>query len=193
MILVSRRLLVDGRAAGICVLGEDGLRALRRCGHEAVARACLPALTAARVRFVDASQRSALESAADDVLAELYLAPLPARPLVTSSGPCHGQAISIALRIQPDLDCLRGHFPAIPLVPGAVQLGWALAFGAELLGLPSTMAGARSVKFERIIQPGHSLWLNLAVQAAGAELRFEFASANGRHSSGRIETRPADG
>jgi 3-hydroxymyristoyl/3-hydroxydecanoyl-(acyl carrier protein) dehydratase len=144
------------------------------------------------VRFVDASQRIALESAADDALAALYFAPFPARPLVTSSGPRHGHAVSIALRVQPDLDCLRGHFPEIPLVPGAVQLGWALGFGAELLGVPSTMAGVRAVKFERVIQPGHSLSLNLVAQAGGGELRFEFASAAGRHSSGRIDTRPGD-
>jgi 3-hydroxymyristoyl/3-hydroxydecanoyl-(acyl carrier protein) dehydratase len=191
--LVSRRLLADERAAEICILGQEGLRALCRHGHEAVARDCAPDLPAGRVRFVDAAQRHALESAGDDALAALYRAPFPARPVVVSSGARHGHAISIELRVPPDLDCLRGHFPEIPLVPGAVQLGWSLAFGAELLGAPMTITGIRSVKFERIIQPGHSLWLNLAAEAGGGELRFEFASAAGRHSSGRIETRRADG
>lgn len=191
--MVSRRLLVDERAAAVCILSDEGLRALRRYGHETVARDCAPDLPAGCVRFVDSSERQVLESEDDNSLAALYLAPFPARPFVTSIGPSQGHTVAIEIRVQPDLVCLRGHFPTLPLVPGAAQLGWALDFGAELLGLPSTMTGARSVKFERIIQPGHSLRLTLAVEAGGIELRFEFASSTRRHSSGRIETRRADG
>lgn len=183
---------MDGRAAFIGILGEDGLRALRRHGHDALARSCAPDLPPARVRFVDASLRSDLEAATADRLAGLFTAPFPRRPIVASARGA-ARAVTVELRVQPDLACLRGHFPLLPVVPGAAQLGWALEFGVELIGTPGTLNGARSVKFERIIQPGSSFRLRLEAEPAGGELRFEYSSAAGRHSSGRIATGPRDG
>lgn len=177
----------------IGILSEDGLRALRRNGHAAVAGICEPCLTADRVRFLDDSQRQALETASESGLATLFSAPFPARPVVVVSQPGEGRTAVLELRVQPDLACLRGHFPLLPVVPGAVQLGWALAFGAELLGALPVMRACISVKFERIIQPGRSLRLLITSEVSHSMLRFEYSSALGRHSSGRIETGRADG
>jgi len=174
------------------VLSEDGMRALRHTGHAAVAGACAPGLPAGNVRFLDDSERHALETASEPELATLYSAPFPARPVVTASRLADGTAI-LDLRVPPDLACLRGHFPALPVVPGVAQLGWALEFGAKLLGAVPTMRACLSVKFERIIQPGRSLRLRVASQAGTSMLRFEYSSALGRHSSGRIETGRGDG
>jgi len=177
----------------IGILSEQGLRTLRRNGHAAVAGTCEPGLAADRVRFLDDSHRQALETASESGLATLFSAPFPARPVVVASQPGEGPSAVLELRVQPDLACLRGHFPVLPVVPGAVQLGWALAFGAELLGTSPAMRGCLSVKFERIIQPGRSLRLLITSEAGHSMLRFEYSSALGKHSSGRIETGRADG
>lgn len=189
MTAFSRRLWVDGWTAWIGILSEEGLRALRRGGHEAVAGRCAPDLRASQVRFVDESLRELLASASDDDAAALYSAPFPARPCIAGRRIVDGHAATIDLRIPPDLDCLRGHFPELPVVPGAAQLGWALEFGAEMLGVPATVRSLRSVKFERIIQPGRAVTLELAFEPDSRTLRFQYASASGRHSAGRIETR----
>ena len=142
------------------------------------------------MRFVDASLRSGLEAATADGLADWFAAPFPSRPIVAAAR-TDARTATVELRVPPDLACLRGHFPRLPVVPGAAQLGWVLAFGAELIGTPGTLHGARSVKFERIIQPGRALRLRLEAEPGG-ELRFEYSSAAGRHSSGRIATGPGD-
>jgi hypothetical protein len=191
--VISRRLRFQGREAWIGILSEEALGALRRNGHDAVAGICAPDLPAADVRFIDAAERRALENATDFELVSLYASPFPKRPLVTSTRGGEGQVVTIELTVQPDLCCLRGHFPAIPVVPGATQLGWALEFGAECLGTPPTMRAMRSVKFERIIQPGRSLRLHLAAESGASMLRFEYVSQLGRHSAGRIETRVSNG
>lgn len=191
--MISRRLHVDGRTACIGILSEEGLRELRRQGHEAVASICAPDLPAVNVRFVDASQHQALEAASNADLTALYAAPFPSRPFVMAIHTAERQATTIDLRIQPDLGCLCGHFPMLPIVPGAAQLGWALEFGAEILGTPPMMRAIRSVKFERIIQPGRSLRLRIAADVGASALRFEYGSGIGRHSAGRIETRGSDG
>lgn len=191
--MVSRRLRFEGRGAWIGVLNEDGLGTLRRNGHEAVAGACAPDLPAANVRFVDPTVRQSLESASDTELRRLYTSPYPRQPLIIGKRGGEGGVVTIELAVQPDLHCLRGHFPAIPIVPGATQLGWALEFGAQNLGTPPTMCAMRSVKFERIIQPGHSLRLQLTADSGASILRFEYVSQLGRHSVGCIETRAIDG
>jgi len=192
--LITRRFHLDGvehQAAAIGILSEEGLRALRRCGHEVVARACAPELPSCNVRFVDVSRLQELEITPDDGLVALYAMPFPGRPVVTGTRATEGPAVTIDLRVPPDLGCLRGHFPALPVVPAVVQLGWVLEFGAELLGTLPTFRAVRSVKFQRIIQPGHSLRLHIAAEIAGSTLRFEYASEAGRHSAGIIETRGA--
>jgi 3-hydroxymyristoyl/3-hydroxydecanoyl-(acyl carrier protein) dehydratase len=191
--VVSRRLTVAGRGAFIGILSEEGLRALRRGGHGAAAALCAPDLAADAVRFVDLSEREALEAAPDARLAALYDAPFPARPFVRGTPAAEGPEATIELRIQPDLACLRGHFPRLPVVPGATQLGWALEFGSLVLGTPRATRALHLVKFERIIQPGRSIRLRVAAEAGGTVLRFEYASGAGRHSTGRIETSDDDG
>jgi 3-hydroxymyristoyl/3-hydroxydecanoyl-(acyl carrier protein) dehydratase len=166
---------------------------LRRYGHESVAATCAPDLSATEVRFVDVSERPKIERASESELAARHSAPAASRPIVIAAHPGGGRSATIELRIQPDLACLRGHFPALPVVPGAIQLGWALAWGAEILGTPPAVRAARSVKFERIIQPGHSLTLRLAADECPSTLRFEYAGSKGRYSGGRIETVDLDG
>jgi 3-hydroxymyristoyl/3-hydroxydecanoyl-(acyl carrier protein) dehydratase len=93
---------------------------------------------------------------------------------------------SLLLRMPPDLLCLRGHFADLPVVPAAMQLGWALAFAAELLAVGAAMRSLRATKFTRLIQPGQMLRLIIAADTARSSMEFEYRSAAGRHSGGRI-------
>ena len=97
--------------------------------------------------------------------------------------PCHAR---LALFVPPDLGCLRGHFPGLPIVPGAMQLGWVLAFASELLGSRPVLRGLQSVKFQRLVQPGQTLRLTIQLDPGQEAIQFDYESAAGRHSSGRV-------
>jgi 3-hydroxymyristoyl/3-hydroxydecanoyl-(acyl carrier protein) dehydratase len=92
----------------------------------------------------------------------------------------------LTLFVPPDLRCLRGHFPGLPIVPGAMQLGWVLAFASELLGSRPVLRGLQSVKFQRLVQPGQLLRLTIKLDPGQQAIQFEYESAAGRHSSGRV-------
>jgi 3-hydroxymyristoyl/3-hydroxydecanoyl-(acyl carrier protein) dehydratase len=170
------------------ILSDDGLLALRRTGHDAVAVSCAPDLPGPRLRFIDASLRSALESATEAGLLALFTSPFPERPLVVESRLEAQDRAVVALRVPPDLHCLRGHFRELPVIPGAIQLGWVLQYGAEYLNTSPTLRELKAVKFERLIQPGHSLELTITSAPASDALQFEFVSSSGRHASGQLVT-----
>jgi 3-hydroxymyristoyl/3-hydroxydecanoyl-(acyl carrier protein) dehydratase len=97
--------------------------------------------------------------------------------------PFHAQ---LTLQVKPDLRCLRGHFPGLPIVPGAIQIGWVLAYASELLGSRPFLSGLRSVKFQRLVLPGQTLRLTIKLDKKREAIHFEYESAAGRHSSGRV-------
>ena len=98
----------------------------------------------------------------------------------------------LALFVPPDLRCLRGHFPGLPVVPAAMQLGWVLAFASELLGSQPTLRGLQSVKFHRLVLPGQTLSLTIRLDQDEETIQFEYASGAGRHSSGCVLLGPVN-
>lgn len=92
----------------------------------------------------------------------------------------------IRLRVPGDLEYFAGHFPGVPIVPGVVQVQWAIAFARRCLGVPGEFAGMEALKFHRVMAPETEATLSLRYSAETAKLHFSFQSDQGRHSSGRI-------
>jgi 3-hydroxyacyl-[acyl-carrier-protein] dehydratase len=91
--------------------------------------------------------------------------------------------------ISAELEYFDGHFPGLPLLPGVVQIGWAVEFARLHLtdeGLLERFRSLANVKFMRVIQPGASVWLSLKVDRPGRELEFEFRAGDDTCSSGRV-------
>ena len=97
-----------------------------------------------------------------------------------------GSTARIVLAISPDLDCLDGHFPGAPIVPGVVQVKWAIEQAQRCFALPDAVIGMEVLKFQRVISPGTEVALSLDYSAHNGKVRFSFESDQGRHSSGRI-------
>jgi 3-hydroxymyristoyl/3-hydroxydecanoyl-(acyl carrier protein) dehydratase len=93
-------------------------------------------------------------------------------------------AFSCNLLINKDLPYFRGHFPNEPILPGVVQIAWAIHFGSRL-GLDSMyFTGVPRSKFSAVIQPGMLVRLNL--KRDRESLEFSFESSMTTHSSGTI-------
>lgn len=89
------------------------------------------------------------------------------------------------LYLPPELVYFQGHFPDHPVLPGVVQLRWALEL-ASPLGVNGELEVMQRLKFTRLITPG--LELSLALKRNDKPgLDFRFHDDNGTFSSGRIQ------
>ena len=61
-----------------------------------------------------------------------------------------------------DLPCFAGHFPAMPLVPGALLLDWAIAEMMARWGV-SVPISVKTCKFLQPVLPGDELHLRVGV------------------------------
>lgn len=101
-----------------------------------------------------------------------------------SRGP---EAIDLELLVPPDLLWFRGHFPGRPILPGIVQLHWALHYAHECLGLDVPAARDFQIKFKAVVVPEDRLLLVLARNIARGSLTFEYRRGDQVCSNGRIK------
>ena len=90
------------------------------------------------------------------------------------------------IRVPADLVYLQGHFPGEPVLPGVVQVHWAIQLAGERLELKQSFKGIEGLKFHRVIEPEVALKLEIEADAAARKLRFAYSSATGLYSQGRI-------
>jgi 3-hydroxymyristoyl/3-hydroxydecanoyl-(acyl carrier protein) dehydratase len=92
----------------------------------------------------------------------------------------------LQLLVPPDLVHFSGHFPRAPVVPGVVQIDWALALAREYLGIDLQFAGIENLKFQRLLRPGDAFAARLRWEPARTRLHFDFRSGTQAVASGRI-------
>lgn len=79
-----------------------------------------------------------------------------------------------------------GHFPGCPILPGIVQVAWVVHFAALHLGAGATYRELASIKFQRLVQPGMKLVIEIDLDAGNGTLRFRLLDASGTLSSGTL-------
>lgn len=95
---------------------------------------------------------------------------------------------ALSLDIVPQLRVFDGHFPGAPVLPGVVQLDWAIAYGRKAFAdLPARFLRAEQLKFQQPVLPPLQLELALEWNAAAGQLAFRYTSQKGTHSSGRLQ------
>jgi 3-hydroxymyristoyl/3-hydroxydecanoyl-(acyl carrier protein) dehydratase len=92
----------------------------------------------------------------------------------------------IELVVPDDLYFVKGHFPGAPVVPGVVQIKWAILLAQQYLALSGGFTAMENVKFQRVMTPRSRVALTLEYAEAARKLHFTFASADARYSSGRV-------
>ena len=115
----------------------------------------------------------------------LLLAPRPKAPEVLEQVVVDGEW-SLQLAVPPDLAYFSGHFPRAPVLPGVVQVEWALKLGQQLMNLPETFAGMEVLKFQQLVRPGDEVQLHLRFDPARGKLYFAYRNETATCSSGRI-------
>lgn len=135
-----------------------------------------------RWRFVEALPCNAQGKVTAAGLAALF------RPLFP---PVHWQqrdadAARLLLPLEADLVAFDGHFPQARILPGVVQLDWAIHFAREVFAMPARFQRMDAVKFQHVARPGDCLQLTLGWDAAKSVMSFRYVSDHGVHASGRV-------
>ena len=110
----------------------------------------------------------------------------PLLPEVISDISDRGNNDVINLYIPSDLKCFDGHFPGTPVLPGVIQISWAIHFGRQVFGALGEFRRLEKLKFQNVIQPGDTLMLALIWNAETRVLGFNYHGEAQTYSSGRI-------
>lgn len=85
-----------------------------------------------------------------------------------------------------DLFYFEGHFDIAPILPGVVQVDWAIKNARQYFDMLPQFRAIHALKFERVIRADTQLSLELTYDIEKGSLSFRYYSADGQHSSGRI-------
>jgi acyl-coenzyme A synthetase/AMP-(fatty) acid ligase len=162
------------RSGGKRVLNER-LRAHLLRGFE---RVVLPR----RFRYVRELPVNTQGKPTEALLAALFLPELPPAQWRERRAP----KAAVSLELVPQLRVFDGHFTGTPILPGVVQLDWAITFGRQAFAMPARFRRAEQLKFHLPVRPPVQLELELEWLAEANALRFRFSSQAGTHASGRL-------
>jgi acyl-coenzyme A synthetase/AMP-(fatty) acid ligase len=95
------------------------------------------------------------------------------------------------LRVPASLAHFAGHFPGLPILPGVVQIDWAVQLGAEHWPEVRSIVAVERLKFMAPVPPGAILHLTLAHDAARRKMRFAFRFGDRDSASGVLVYRGA--
>jgi 3-hydroxymyristoyl/3-hydroxydecanoyl-(acyl carrier protein) dehydratase len=105
------------------------------------------------------------------------------------------ERVELKLIIPESLLYFRGHFPGFALLPGVVQLDWAIQYGRDYFALGQVASEVASneiqIKFRRPIRPNHRVTLTLKHLPARSSIQFDYTDDGGACSSGRIRFAPS--
>jgi 3-hydroxymyristoyl/3-hydroxydecanoyl-(acyl carrier protein) dehydratase len=109
------------------------------------------------------------------------------QPLAVRRAPqgADGTSVELDLLLSPDLPYFPDHFPGHPMLPGVVQLGWALHFAAREFGIDVPFRRLNQLKYQHPLQPGHTTTLRLE-RLGPQEVAFSYRVEARPCSSGRL-------
>lgn len=177
--------------AGLFALREQGRRSLTEALRKHLSQHCEALALPRRWRLVRQLPLNSQGKLPQADIEALLLAPRPKAPEVLEQVETDGEW-SLQLSVPPDLAYFSGHFPRAPVLPGVVQVEWALNLGRHLLKLPGKFAGMEVLKFQQLVRPGDEVQLHLRFDPERGKLYFAYRNDTATCSSGRIILEPAN-
>ncbi|WNZ56478.1 AMP-binding protein [Microbulbifer sp. MKSA007] len=183
--------------AAVATLTESGKELLQKKGKASLVRKLretlakdLDGVAVPRSwRFVDEIPTNLQGKITRDLLMQLFdEIPAAMVPQIISSEILDNTR-QVNFTVNDDLPCLDGHFEGSPVVPGVVQLDWAMHFGRPLVKAGSTSTQMEVIKFKQLMMPGDAVTLSLEFSQEKNKLNYSFRNTqdgNIEYSSGRL-------
>lgn len=175
----------NGASGIVLALSAEGIDALCRMGRQRVVDTLLLATSYDGQpivwRLADACSASTLAQQIDAWLQ----APLPREATLLDEQQQDG-VWTLKLHVPLDLVYFPGHFPQAPVLPGVVQIDWALSLAASRLGTPARCHAMEALKFQQLLRPGDHVDLTLRHDTARHALHFAYRRGDKAYSSGRL-------
>ncbi len=99
--------------------------------------------------------------------------------------------VELKLLVPDALLYFRGHFPGFAILPGVVQLHWAIQYGTAHFIIGAASPSTIRIKFRKPIRPNHRVTLTLKHVPARNSIQFDYTDADGACSSGQVGFSPA--
>ncbi|MCW5752388.1 MAG: hypothetical protein KIT81_14710 [Alphaproteobacteria bacterium] len=97
-----------------------------------------------------------------------------------------GNVLALSLFVPGRLLYFQGHFPEAPILPGIVQLHWAVELAREAFALGQSAPVAVQVKYRNVIRPEARLDLELRFDPARRRLGFAYREGERPCASGQL-------
>jgi acyl-CoA synthetase (AMP-forming)/AMP-acid ligase II len=191
--------LAQGRSArqvlgAVLVLSDAGWQQLAdtvalRTGLTAMLRPYYAAaVLPRRWRFVRQIPEDARGKTSDAALAALFEPDLGrvTEPVFVDTN-ANGTDVSLEIELPQDLSYFDGHFDGAPILPGVVQIDWAIKYARRHFDIPDRFSRIEALKFFNVQTAGDRVHLNLNYNRQTATLRFQFLDIEKKYSVGRVK------
>jgi 3-hydroxymyristoyl/3-hydroxydecanoyl-(acyl carrier protein) dehydratase len=99
--------------------------------------------------------------------------------------PQNGDILHFEFEISEDLEWFSGHFPGSPVLPGVVQLRWAVELAQEHFKMGDGPLEVLRLKFKSVVVPPTFINLELS-KISDTEATFEYTGTNAVYSQGKL-------
>ena len=174
--------------AGRDLLASGGKRALNHHLRDQLAGVVEAVALPRRWRYLDQMPVNAQGKTTHAQLLALLDGPAPTAPRLPLATLLEQSAerVLYGLTVPATLFYLEGHFPQAPVLPGVVQVDWAIRYARQHFALGPAFMGINALKFQQVILPNSPLFLELLLDSAKGSLQFRYFSDTGPHAGGRI-------
>lgn len=93
--------------------------------------------------------------------------------------------LSVRFDVSSELNWFHGHFPDQPVLPGVVQLHWAVLVATAYFDVSGVPTEIKRLKFKKVFTPPQGLELTLR-ERDSAEIQFRFTWEGEEYSEGRL-------
>jgi len=94
-------------------------------------------------------------------------------------------SVRLHLEVDEQLDWFQGHFPEFAVLPGVVQLHWAVIFAREHFALEGNPRDVQRLKFKSVVVPPAAMSLTVT-RSGPSDVSFLFEGDGKQYSEGRL-------